>query len=151
MFSFKHILPVFLFLALAFSLPHLSTGTVGATIPRSAGATASSVRIQIGFGNALNYDYVAENSQVAGRIMSLLPRAITYGLAAPESDVAMDNLVPLQRGGYVATVARVYVPAEKAEQLRSDLARPGSRLYTNPDEQTRQLTAHIDPSIPFDV
>ncbi|KAI1323282.1 hypothetical protein F5Y16DRAFT_425257 [Xylariaceae sp. FL0255] len=118
-------------------------------IVNSSTPAADSTLIQIGFDDSLNYEFVASNPGAVDDIADYLPLAIAndLGTSASASDIFVAYLVPLQKSGYNATLARTYVPSSGVSKLETDIKVPSSGLYTDSDPDVAELASLIDPSI----
>jgi len=108
---------------------------------------------QIAFKWALNYQFVLANDG-GNQIFFLLPRAISFALNITEAEVVMHGLKPYDSSefnGYIATIARFYIPADMTTVLQAQLRNPLDPLWHNPDPLVNDLTALIDNSFPLEV
>lgn len=111
---------------------------------------ADSTEIQIAFDYALNYNHVAKNTVAAAQIFTYLPAALAYAGGFDLDKVQVSMLVPYDtrsEWGYVTTLAKVWYPKSKTDQLSVDLLQPNSDLYNDPKLLVRELTKDINPNV----
>lgn len=111
---------------------------------------ADSTEIQVAFDYALNYNHVAKNTVAAAQIFTYLPAALAYAGGFDLDKVQVSMLVPYDtrsEWGYVTTLAKVWYPKSKTDQLSVDLLQPNSDLYNDPKLLVRELTKDINPNV----
>ena len=113
-------------------------------IPRAA------TSVQVGFGQALNWDFVSSHPQSAAQITSLLPKGVAYGLNIAESNIGGVSLTFLDTSaslGYKTTLARFTIPSEQVQLFNTGIKTASSRFYSNPDSTVKSLMNQINPAI----
>lgn len=129
------------------TLPGVITPEGG--VPREP---ANSTLIQIGFTYALNYPFVVSNTISVAQIFNYFPQGIAHGLEITDNKVTMHTLKPYDTTkelGYVTTLALAFVPTDLVTKLELALHTPAGKLYSPPDDSTRQLMSLINPTFPL--
>ena len=108
--------------------------------------------VQVGFNEALNYDFVANHPTSANQIFGFLPQGIAFGLGIDVNNCTMHSLQPYdtqQEQGYITTLATAYIPSGLVNALALDLHTPASKIYSNPDGSVNALMNLVNPTIPI--
>ncbi|KAI4094676.1 MAG: hypothetical protein LQ344_002148, partial [Seirophora lacunosa] len=108
------------------------------------------MRIQVGFLQALNYAFVVNTEVTQEQIFKFLPPGIAYGLGIPEDNVTMETLkadVTSTDLPYIRTLALAFIPKDQVNNLYLNLHTPAHRIYDNPNASVAQLMSFIDPSV----
>lgn len=113
--------------------------------------------IQIGFDDALNWEFVSTNGKSPTQIFSFLPLGIAYALGLEVENVQMQSLQPFDTTaelGYITTLALAYIPSNLVPKLQVMLHSPSSPLYhyakgNQYENSVNTITEHINPAIPL--
>lgn len=110
---------------------------------------SSQTLVEIGFTQALNYEFVVSNALSTAQILTFLPEAVSYALNISAASVFSNSLRPYPKDGYNATVAYLVIPSSETSVLEAAWNDTMSALYEQPNSSVQTLVVLIDTSIPL--
>ncbi|AMD22358.1 HGR019Cp [Eremothecium sinecaudum] len=106
--------------------------------------------ITIGFKEPLNYPFVVNEPIASAQIFNFLPAVLSFPFNGEVSTAPVVQLAPLKsKRHYLVTVAEVYFPTDKVNELQKLIADCDSVLYKSYDDTGRSFASLIDPLIPL--
>lgn len=85
------------------------------------------------------------------QIFDYLPGILNYPFNFEYADISVIQLVPLKANSkdYIATIAQVYFPSEKVDELAKLVVDTNSELYSSYDANMKVFASLIDPQLPL--
>ena len=104
---------------------------------------------QIGFLYPLNYPFVLANALSQRQIFRHMASAISYGLQIPQANITVRSMRAYDTTSdlhYISTLVLFFVPSDLISELQSQILKPSSNFYHNPNDTMKKLTSFINPS-----